>query len=952
MQLFSLIGFSFCSYAQSNGPSNSKIDRLTTVSPNQITEKLYLQFDKPYYAINDTIWFKAYLLNNFLLPSTKSGVLNIDIANDSNKIVKQYRIPVQSGLAWGNIGIDEKTFTPGNYTLRAYTNWMRNFGDDAFYYKPFIITGIDEKQLLVNATFASVPGDILASRLQLRTPDNLPFAARPVIVKVLNNGKYLFNQKMTTGVDGVLDVKASLMPKVIKPVVVIENEKKEQQVVVPIILNRPENVDVQFLPEGGNLVAGLPALIGIKAVGEDGHGVDISGTISNKAGAKVASFRTTYNGMGSFNLDVKPGEKYTAAVRWPGGATREIALPEVSDAGTTLHLQNDQASDSLEVTLGSKSVTNTSGENYFLLGTSRGIVCYAAVVNLETGALLNRKIAKSLFPTGIAGFTLMTTGHQPVNERQVFIDHNDELDVQIAFNMPVYHLQDSVGLKLKVTDGSENPVRGNFSISVTDDTQVKTGGRNDENIMSRMLLTGDLKGFVETPGYYLAKTPEARQALDNLLLTQGWINFDWSDISSPSKLKFQPEYSFKVTGTVTNFMNKPVKASNIMLLSTKPTLLMDTVTDAEGRFTFDHIPRIDTPVFNLRVLNKDGKTFNVNIKPDETIVPLFKRPIELLTQPWYVNSDSTVLNYAKNSVVRQMQQEFAGSGHLLKVVNITAKQIIKGSQNLNGSGNADFVMDEKDLERDGKKTWLQLLQEKLKGFGEGGFNDMGSSLNALRERYLSAYVTDIQNSTEWYFVKGKPIKLIIDGISFTKSIIVNRIIVNDCFFQIRDYLMSHSAEDIKGIEVMNSTKYANYYFSRYEPSYFTGPLTSDASKDGVSIGPSDVAFVEITTRSGNGPGIDNTPGIYLFKPMPFSYPKQFYKPKYTAKDTTSRQDLRSTIDWEPNITTNTNGEANIWFYTADKPSTYTVTIEGTDMNGHFGYVQGKIKVEKRREKTK
>src|ERR1700730_10128708 len=82
-----------------------------------------------------------------------------------------------------------------------------------------------------------------------------------------------------------------------------------------------------------------------------------------------------------------------------------------------------------------------------------------------------------------------------------------------------------------------------------------------------------------------------------------------------------------------------------------------------------------------------------------------------------------------------------------------------------------------------------------------------------------------------------------------------------------------------------------------------------------------LAFVEITTRSGHGPVIDNTPGIYLYKPLPLSWPKQFYKPKYTIKDTAKHlPDLRSTIDWEPNITTDRNGEAKLWFYTADQPS--------------------------------
>jgi len=107
----------------------------------------------------------------------------------------------------------------------------------------------------------------------------------------------------------------------------------------------------------------------------------------------------------------------------------------------------------------------------------------------------------------------------------------------------------------------------------------------------------------------------------------------------------------------------------------------------------------------------------------------------------------------------------------------------------------------------------------------------------------------------------------------------------------------------------------------------------------------DLAFVEITTRSGRGPIIDNTPGIYLYKPLAMSWPVQFYKPKYRVKDSVEHlPDLRSTINWEPNIITDANGEAKVWFYAAGKPATYTVIIEGTDMNGGLGYKTGKITI--------
>ena len=99
-------------------------------------EKLYLQFDKPYYITGDTLWFKAYLLEaNFLAASTKSGIFYLEIANDKNLLIKRMMLPVVGGLSWGNIALSQKEFPEGAYILRAYTNLMRNFGEDLLFKK-------------------------------------------------------------------------------------------------------------------------------------------------------------------------------------------------------------------------------------------------------------------------------------------------------------------------------------------------------------------------------------------------------------------------------------------------------------------------------------------------------------------------------------------------------------------------------------------------------------------------------------------------------------------------------------------------------------------------------------------------------------------------------------------------------------------------------------------------
>jgi len=867
------------------------------------SEKLYVQFDKPYYALGDTIWYKAYLANaSSLFPADKSAIMYIDIANDSNKVVKRYSIPLANGLGWGNITLNETDFNAGTYTLHAYTNWMRNFGDDYFFSKTFYITGAAEKNWLISKQVSAASANNTPSaniKLFFNDVDGTPNRNKTLLLNVFDGNKRLHKQTLATDANGLLDFNIKTPPNACRLIITAETVTGDKKATIPVSLNRPENTDLQFFPEGGNLVAGLPAQIGFKAIGEDGLGADVSGEITGMDRKPVAEFKSLHNGMGSFNLDLKAGESYTAKVKLPGGIVKQYPLPVVKSSGTVLQVINDPLSDSLQVSVKATPDLMQQPDSYFLIGKARGIVCYAAVVTFRDGHFVDRKMAKALFPAGITHFTLMTAKHQPLNERLVFINRSD-ISIRVEGNKESFLSGDSVALKIKVTDNAGKPVTGNFSMAVTDNTLIKTDTANSENILSRMLLTSDLKGYVEQPGYYLSKTPEATQALDNLLLTQGWIGYDWNKVFNPPVMAYKPEKDFKVTGRVSNVFNGAIKGTHVLLFSKSPGILMDTTTDKNGNFVFDRFPKVDTPVFFIKAVNKAGRAFNIGIKVDEISPPDFAAKNSVLPAPWYINSDSTLVSYSKKAELKHQLEYYKATGHLLKEVNIRAKKIIKGSQNLNGPGEADQVLDEKDMEKAGKKNLLTLLEENIKGFAE----------------------KFPVHRPHWYYINFKAVLVFVDGVYLSD------VYESLDFLTFKNYLQEYTAEDIKGVEVMSTAKFAMYYAARL-----------NVNMDGY-------VFVEISTRSGHGPLIANTPGIYLYKPLPVSIPAQFYKPKYTIKAAVnSLPDLRSTIDWEPNVSTNAKGEASVWFYAGDKPSNYTLIIEGTDRNGNVGYKFSHIKVQ-------
>lgn len=905
---------------------NNIIAKIDTFNNRMPAEKLYMQFDKPYYAVGDTIWFKAYLLNSNLNYSRLSSRLYVEVLNDSSKVLRRMAFPMGIGITWGNISLDG--IREGSVSIRAYTNWMRNFGQDYFFNKAFYVSNPKKQTWLINAGSTLADANNIKMAMKFTSLDNQSTGLRPMNLRVMDGKKTLFKGSAQTTADGMLDVNFPLPDKTpVKNLVLIAQDKdNKKQAAIPVVTRRAKDVDVQFMPEGGYIVAGLPTHIGFKAVGDDGHGVKISGKIVNAAGEDIVSFASAYKGMGTLDLAPQAGDVYTAKIDLPGGQTKDVPLPAIKPSGTEVRVRNIATRDSMDVSVFLSADLVKPGSTYYLVGQSRGVVCFGAAIP-TTKAFATMHVAKALFPTGIVHFTLLNAQSLPLNERLTFIDHHDNLKISIAPGKQNFAPHDSIPLKITVNDPSGKPVIGSFSVAVTDDSQVKTDSLNADNIMTRFLLSADLKGFVEDPAYYFSGDKTAWQALDALLLTQGWIGYDWNAINAQPKPTFKPEYEYTVNGYVGNLLNKPIANADVTLLATgRYSYVKDTLTNAQGRFVFKHFPPIDSATFVLQAMNKRHKVINAGITVDENIAPEVIKANIPYAAPWYVNSDAAMLNYVKTNPTYHNDLDkaiYGPQGRLLNMVTIRNQAIIKGSANLNDGGEADQVIDEQAIEDANKISLSELLEQKVKGFRVG-------------------YPPKKHDLT--YFLKDKKVRFIFDGIDLDKFYTPIEpsegvTMTNDHYTYIKGYLDYFTAEDIKGIEVMYSSNNVARYTNRN--------LTTDEllAENAAGARGSATAFIEITTRSGNGPFTRKANGIYVYKPLKSTLPKEFYRPRYTAANPTSKYgDLRSTIHWEPAVVTNKSGETRVSFFAADKPATYTITMEGGDLNGKVGYQTQKITV--------
>lgn len=894
-------------------PLNQFLTDINLNNDSLALEKLYIQTDKSTYLAGDTLWFKGYLLQASLQNySVKSGILYLELVNDSNRLLQRMMVPVYNGMTTGYIPMDSDR-PEGNYTLRAYTSWMRNFGESYVFQKQFYLGTNYSSAWLINYRTSAEKQDNqhhVKLDIQIKQFDQFPVGLREMRLSVTGEKKSFLNTRTETLADGQLHLDFELPEKTsVKNLSLnIEDLRKSQEkrkISIPLMLERPEKMDLQFLPEGGKLVSGLPARVAFKALNERGYGISAEGKVYNNQQQEVATFNTQHAGMGTFNFVPQDIGPYTARIKLPDGSFKDYPLPEVSQTGVTLQIFNSFNTDSCIVKVRTSPGIAMTSRHYYLIAMAGNIVCWGATVDLKN-EICNYKLDKKIFPSGIVRFILTDENHRSWNERRIYNDLGDRLNIRCSTNKASYKPRDSVALDIHVTDKDGKPVSGTFSLAVTDDAQVKTDSTGT-SILSYLLLSSDLKGHIEQPGYYQNAAGQANKwvHLDNLLLCQGWAGYDWNEALKPVKVFSYPsEEQFLIKGKVTNMFNKPVAKSEIVLISKKPALILDTLTNDKGIFTFKGIFPIDTASFFISAKNKRGKSFNVGIEVEEFKPPVFNW-IPERGLPWFVNIDTGTYSDVNKQVNLKKEQLSKTGGNMLKEVVIKTKKIIKNSKNLNGPGQADLIIDETQLEKEGRTSLEDLLNKNLKGFG----------------------VRTTKTGLRYYGVYRSFVHLVVDGINtdFFITDLASR------YQYLKDILGYFDAEEIKGIEVMISGKHIMSYVIQ-----FLDPMEH----------PWDHVFIEVTTRGGKGPFLKKSVGTYVYRPMAFTLPKAFYSPKYSPNSQADQTDIRSTIFWAPDIITDQNGKAKVHFFTADNPGAYTFVIEGTDLQGHLGTQRQKIVVEK------
>ncbi|HEY1112080.1 MAG TPA: hypothetical protein VGE66_00905 [Chitinophagaceae bacterium] len=273
-----------------------------------------------------------------------------------------------------------------------------------------------------------------------------------------------------------------------------------------------------FFPEGGQMVQGLESRLAFKLTDRTGKGVEGSGVVVGPAGDTVASFATQRFGMGAFTLRPQPGQAYKAVMTTADGGQFTQALPAAAAQGYTFSLA-EEGSGRLKLTVQSNDPGAASGPVYLLTHT-RGVAKGTDRATLNEGTAVF-SIDKKALAEGVSQFTLFDRNGQAVGERLYFKRPVTGFTLSAKSDGPQYAPRSKVSLAIQSSDPKGSVAQADLSLSVYRLDSLQDSSPAD--IASYLWLTSELKGVVESPGYYLsAATPEVEQATDLLLLTHGW----------------------------------------------------------------------------------------------------------------------------------------------------------------------------------------------------------------------------------------------------------------------------------------------------------------------------------------------------------------------------------------------------------------------------------------------
>lgn len=786
-------------------------------------EKVYLHIDKKQTTLGETIWFKVYLVDAWWhTDSAISNLVYVELIDPKQRIVDTRQVNMNQEMAAGDFQIHLDSM-PGNYTIRAYTNYMRNF-DEAWFY---------QQQIQVWDPYDTSIKDLEYS-------DTLAVDTHPGI----------FN--------------------------------------------------VQFFPEGGDLVNGLKSKVAFKISGSGKQQVVVK--IVDQEKNFITQAATISQGMGFFNIRPEQGKIYHAEFNREGEIVK-FPLPEALHEGYLLkviHKSGRNPSIIMETNIKDGLM------GAFVIGQMRGQICFTIEGNSSVPEM-EGQIPTQELPDGICQFTLFNPKGEPVCERLVFIQNpQNQVEMDIITEKPDYGTRQEVKVELEINDYDLEEGTANISCSVID--QAVSGDEHGKNIQSYLLLSSELQGQAMHSFFPFDSMNAGRRLMQDLLmLTHGWRRFVWKKILDEevsTQWQYLPERGFTIAGYTTRVENQEKTiASQVYISAMGPDgfQMGDQITGPEGTFRFRNLYFTDTSniilqanIFNQKKTDKRIKKEGTEVS--ENIGPKGNRYVAIYLQKeappkcnlFYQESEYQAIpetDYLEDRrMINQIDSSYNNDWQInIKEIVVKGRKTIKPKEdnfnNYYGTPSDRLILDSLPW-LSGHMSVFDLLRGRVPGvqvFGSGA--------------YQYAVIRGSRSLTG-----NSSAQLFLDGLSIEN-----------------DHASTLNIYDVAAIDVYKGTA-AGIFGGR---------------------GANGVIVIHTRTRSGVGRYAEEvTTGIMRFKHPGYNKAREFYSPDYSEKRPDHiKPDFRTTLYWKPYITPDSTGNYAFSFYTSDKKTDYRIIVEGITSDG-------------------
>ena len=815
-------------------------------------EKVYLQFDNTSYYTGDAIWFKAFVVNATTLQRAQSKVLYVDLVSPTGVVLKQQKLKIVGGQADGMLSLIDGS-TAQARELRGALEYPSGFYEVRAY-----------TNYMLNFSQESIYSRVFAVYEKPKTEGNY-YAEQPVV-------------------------------RLHKAEVSDPRPKTEN-------LRR---INCTFYPEGGHLIDGKATRIAFKVTDDSGLGIPAECRIDDSGTA----IRTIHDGMGSFIYT--PGSRRGSVTIIVDGKSHSFSLPQAEETGLALAVtQNGKDSITIKV----DCTPELAGKTLGMALTCRGDIVDFCTVETGSGQTQIQRTLSGI-PEGVCRINLFDEDGRLYASRAIY--HRSQAlrtpQLEVTSSKDRYEPFEKINLQFHLKDGQGNPFRDRFCLSVRD--ARGQGSPLADDLRTSLLLSSDLKGYIENPSWYFETTPdESDPALDLLMLVQGWERYDWQTMTGQKEFRerHRVEETLTLNGWVMNSSGKkPVEGIEVLAaLMPADKRLSETYTyktDSTGYFGFD---------IGAEFYDKARFTIDAHVAKERLIGPSARIVFDRSMTPSIRAYQPQELVFNSNSIIESRKKSKAQDDDLPTLINENIGLLLP------------------DVEIDEDRMYVDYFTFKA--------YDVVKDVEVDLDK--GEYSTDL-----WSYLLDKGYD-VVRIVKFTEGndpveIIITTINGFTPFFYVHDSQkykyagifeepLNIDSRDIKSIMVYDRPVYAGD-IPRLCPLFVDSPIYMESADSLIGNYEGRNFLVDILVKEPSELSTNDE----LFKINKrittvdgYSRQYEFYAPEYPNGPVLGDVDYRRTLYWNPNVITDNDGNANVEFYNNSVTRNFKMSAAGITPGG-------------------